>query len=178
MLLLERNQYILGQTVRVRAHLYNPQMEQLDVEKVVVEVFDPNGKPLIPARELHRDRNRPGQYVGDFRASLPGTYRLELAIPESQELLVDKIDVVLPNLESDNPQQNAKLLTDLARDTGGKYLRLEEAEAELPALLPNRSEEFLVDERLRTLWDRDWVLYLLVGLLSLEWLTRKLLKLA
>ena len=178
MLLLERNQYVLGQTVRVRAHLYNPQMEQLDVEKVVVEVYDPNGKPLIPAREMHRDRNRPGQYVGDFRASLPGTYRLELAIPESQELLVDKIDVVLPNLESDNPQQNAKLLTDLARDTGGKYLRLEEAEAELPALLPNRSEEFLVDERLRTLWDRDWVLYLLVGLLSLEWLTRKLLKLA
>ena len=38
--------------------------------------------------------------------------------------------------------------------------------------------EFLVDERLRTLWDRDWVMYLLVGLLSVEWLTRKLLKLA
>ena len=50
--------------------------------------------------------------------------------------------------------------------------------AALPKLLPNHGEEFLVDERLRTLWDRDWVLYALVGLLSVEWLTRKLLKLA
>jgi hypothetical protein len=28
------------------------------------------------------------------------------------------------------------------------------------------------------LWDRVWVLYVLVGLLCLEWITRKLLKLA
>jgi hypothetical protein len=48
----------------------------------------------------------------------------------------------------------------------------------LAKLLPNRGEEFLIDERLRTLWDRTWLLYLLVGLLSAEWLTRKLLKLA
>jgi hypothetical protein len=35
-----------------------------------------------------------------------------------------------------------------------------------------------VDEQLRALWDRQWVLYLLVGLLGVEWLTRKLLRLA
>ena len=116
--------------------------------------------------------------MGNFRAGIPGTYRIEVPIPESKNQLVSKIDVVLPNLESDNPRQNAKLLTDLVRDTGGRSLQLAEAEMELPTLLPNRGEEFLIDERLRPLWDRMWVLYLLVGLLSLEWLTRKLLKLA
>ena len=66
-----------------------------------------------------------------------------------------------------------------AEETGGTYLPLNDQVAiDLPRLLPNHGEEFLVDERLRTLWDRDWVLYLLVGLLSVEWLTRKLLKLA
>jgi hypothetical protein len=178
MLLLERNQYVLGQNVRVQAHLLNPQIEPLDIDSVIMEVFDPSGKPLIPAQELLRDKNRPGHYIGNFRAGIPGTYRIEVPIPESKDQLVSKIDVVLPNLESDNPRQNAKLLTDLVRDTGGRSLQLAEAEKELPALLPNRGEEFLIDERLRPLWDRMWVLYLLVGLLSLEWLTRKLLKLA
>ena len=67
----------------------------------------------------------------------------------------------------------------LATDSGGAYFPLDDQTAvELPKRLPNHGEEFLVDERLRTLWDRDWVLYVLVGLLSAEWLTRKLLKLA
>jgi hypothetical protein len=85
--------------------------------------------------------------------------------------------VTTPKLEDENIRQNVRLLTELARDTGGQYLSLAQA-AELPSLLSNRGEQFYIPERLRTLWDRDWVMYLLVGLLSVEWLTRKILKLA
>jgi hypothetical protein len=70
------------------------------------------------------------------------------------------------------------LLSQLAELTGGAYLPIRDAESALPPLLPHRGELFKVDERLRTLWDRQWVLYVLVGLLSLEWLSRKLLKLS
>ena len=178
MLLLERNQYILGQTVRVRAHLLDPQFKPMSADAVTLEIFDPSGKPMVPPARMVRDQHRPGQYIGDFRASMPGTYRMELAIPESNDELSSKIDVVVPNLETDNSRLNVQLLGSLAQDTGGTYLRLEAAEKEIPQRLPNQGEEFLVDERLRTLWDRDWFMYLLVGLLSLEWLTRKLLKLA
>jgi len=178
-LLLERNQYILGQTVRVRAHLLNAQLEPLADEEVPFDVFDPSGRPVTALGRMQRDKERPGQFTGDFRAGLPGTYRVVVRPDqEGKEQLVAKIDVVLPNLESDDPRQNARLLTDLARDTGGQYLRLDDAAAKIPGLLPNSGEEFLLEERLRTLWDREWLMYLLVGLLSLEWLTRKLLKLA
>lgn len=177
-MLLERNQYVLGQTVRVRAQLLDPAFEVLTDESVAMEVFDPNGRPVVPAPKLLRDKNRPGQYVGDFRAGVPGTWRIELAIPESQDKLVEKIDVILPNLETDNPRQNAQLLRNITLDTGGTYLPIDEAAREIPSRLPNRGEEFIVDERLRTLWDRQWVMFGLVGLLSIEWLTRKLLKLA
>jgi hypothetical protein len=218
MLLLERTQYVLGQTVRLRASLLTPQLAPYQAESVRAEVFEPSGKPMIPPRLLLPDKNRPGQFAGDFRANLPGTYRIDVTIPETREVLSGKVDVVLPNLESDDPRQNVKLMTDLARDTGGRYIPLSELsamfkestslvqsrqqasqkgdateadrltkqldevnqklDAQLAELLPNRGEEFVVDERLRTLWDRTWVLYLLVGLLSAEWLTRKLLKLA
>ena len=182
LLLLERNQYALGQTIRVRANLLDPQLAPLEVDSVELDVLDPHGVPLASPRALKRDRERDkgGQYWADFRAAVPGTYRI-LVRPEPQDEkqnLTAKIDVVLPNLESDNPRQNAKLLTDLARETGGKYLPLEKAVDELPALLPDRSERFAVDEQLRALWDREWVLFLLVGLLGVEWVTRKLLRLA
>lgn len=180
LLLLERNQYALGQTIRVRANLLDPQLQPLDVASVELNVFDPRGLPLSVPRTLNRDRDRPGQYWADFRASLPGTYRIVVRpqLDDEKQNLTAKIDVVLPNLEFDSPRQNAKLLADLARETGGKYLTLENAATELPALLPDRSERFAVDEQLRALWDRQWVLYLLVGLLGVEWLTRKLLRLA
>ncbi len=178
-LLLERNQYLLGQTVRVRAHLLTPQMEPLTDEEVGFDVFDPSGRPLSSAVKMQRDKERPGQYAGDFRAGMPGTYRVVVRPDQDgKEQLTAKIDVVLPNLESDDPRQNVRLLTDLSRDTGGQYVTLDEAVAKIPALLPNAGEEFLLEERLRTLWDREWLMFLLVGLLSLEWLTRKLLKLA
>ena len=179
MLLLERNQYLLGQTAHVRALLSDAQFQPLTAESVNCDIYDPSGRPLIPPMKLMPDRQRPGQFVGDFRLSLPGTYRLELTIPDSTDKLTEKLDVSLPNLETANARQNVQLLRAMADETGGAYLPLDEnTAAALPKLLPNHGEEFLVDERLRTLWDRDWVLYVLVGLLSAEWLTRKLLKLA
>ena len=179
MLLPERNQYLLGQTAHIRALLSDPQFQPLAVESVSLDIVDPAGKPFLPPLRLMADKQRPGQYVSDFRLSLPGTYRLELSIPESTDKLTEKLDVSLPNLETSNARQNVQLLRSMAEETGGTYLPLsDEAAIELPRLLPNHGEEFLVVVRLRSLWDRDCVLYLLVGLLSVEWLTRKLLKLA
>lgn len=177
-IILERNQYVLGQTVRIRTQLVDPQFNPLTAESIEVEVYDPQGRPKIPPLKMLRDKTREGQYVGNFRVSTAGTWKVDVPVPQSRELLTEKIDVVLPNLETDNARQNAQLLRLIAEDTGGAYFTLDEAAVEVPARLPNMGEEFQIDQQLKTLWDRDWVMYLLVGLLSVEWLTRKLLKLA
>ena len=162
----------------MRARVLDAKYEPLDIPTLPLEVYDPTGKPLTPPRQLRLDPSSPGTYVGDFRVSLPGTYKIELTLPDSRERVSDEIIVDLPKLEDENIRQNVRLLTDLVRDTGGKYLTIDTAEAEIPGLLPDRGEQFYIPERLRTLWDRDWIMYLLVGVLSVEWLTRKLLKLA
>lgn len=177
-IILERNQYVLGQTVRVRAQLVDPQFNPLTAESIEVEVYDPQGRPKIPPLKMIRDKTREGQYVGNFRVSTAGTWKVEVPVPQSREMLTEKIDVVLPNLETDNARQNAQLLRLIAEDTGGAYFSLDEAAVELPSRLPNMGEEFQIDQQLKTLWDRALYLYILVGLLSVEWLTRKLLKLA
>ena len=178
LLMPDSHKLLIGQTLRIRARVLDAKFEPLEAETVSLDVYDPNGKPLNPPRQLRRDPSSAGVFVGDIRVSLPGTYKLELTLPDSRERVTDEIVVALPKLEDENIRQNFRLLTDLVRDTGGKYLTVSEAAAELPGLLPDRGEQFYVAERLRTLWDREWVMYLLVAILSAEWLTRKLLKLA
>ena len=177
-LILERDEYLLGQTVSVRVRLLNPEFKPLIQESVPMEVIDPRGRPLVPNLLLMHDRNRPGEYVASFRASLPGKYRFQLAVPNSKGQIVDgSLSVLLPRLEDESLSQNVKGLKELSRDTGGTYLAIGEAE-KIPALLPDLGEEFLVDERLKTLWDQQWVFFLLAGFLATEWLTRKLFKLS
>ncbi|MDA1213998.1 MAG: hypothetical protein O2955_15895, partial [Planctomycetota bacterium] len=177
-LLVERHDYVLGQTVTVRARVLDPQFQPLKQESVTLEVYDPTGKPMVPPRVLAAEINRPGEYSGSFRVGLPGRYRLELDIPDTQQTATAEVVAMLPRLEDENLEQDVKTLKDLAQDTGGRYLPLSDAATAIPALLPDSGEEYLVDERLKTLWDRNWVLMILVGVLILEWLSRKLLKLA
>lgn len=178
-LLLERTQYPLGATVQVRARLLDPQFKDHVADKATVEIYEPSGKALTPPLTLLADRTRPGQFAGAFIASHAGTYKLELPIPDSRDVLKGSLSVRLPNLEFDHPEQNEQLLRAMARrELEGVYLRLDEAAARLPTLLPDRTTQKVHHDFPRPLWDRAWVMYVLVGLLSVEWLTRKLLKLA
>ncbi len=177
-LFLERQQYFLGQTVRVRAQLLDAQYQGLQQPTVPMDVYGPDGRPILPPPVLRFEKTRPGQYTGDFRAGRAGTYRIQVRIPDTDEVIEQTVDVLLPNLEAEQPRQNVQLLRMLAAETGGVYATPQEASVLIPPRLPNLGQMFTIEERLRTLWDRSWVLGLLVGLLSVEWLTRKLLKLA
>ncbi len=177
-LLLERNEYILGETVRVRARLMDAKLQPLLVESVPMEVIDPDGRPLTPPPVMMPDPTRAGEYVADFRAGHSGTYRIEMSVPGTREMLEGKLQVTLPQLESISPEQQTRVLSGITRDTGGKYLEISQAKTELVGLLPNRGETIVINEIITFLWDRQWLMYLLIGLMSLEWLSRKLLKLA
>jgi hypothetical protein len=177
-LLPESRKLLLGQTSRWRARLLDGQFQPLTIDAVPLEVFDPTGKPMVPRPRLVRDQSRPGEYVGSFRAGVPGTYRVALEVPDSRDRLEEMLAVSVPRLEDQDVRQNAAVLQELVRDTGGSYVPINEAAEKIPAMLPSREEPVTVDERLRSLWDRWWVLWLLVGLLSAEWLSRKLLKLS
>lgn len=176
-LLLENEKYTLGASVHVRARVLDQQFLPLVGERLTLEVFDPAGRK-IPEVDLAADKNHPGLFAGEFVVNQQGPWRLELPIPDSNEKLKGEVSVSIPNLESQHPEQNVELLKTLARDTGGEYLPLDEAAAKLPALLPDRTIEKLQYDFPRTLWDQRWVMWLLVALLGVEWLTRKLLKLA
>ncbi|MBT5019474.1 MAG: hypothetical protein HON04_12110, partial [Planctomicrobium sp.] len=120
----------------------------------------------------------PSEYVGDYRPLTAGGYRFEFEVPESTETIKQAIDVQFPRQESASLVQEIDQLQRLVEGTGGEYVSLETAAAKVPTLLPNKGESVTVDQKIDELWDRKYLMILMALLVSAEWLTRKLLKLA
>jgi hypothetical protein len=177
LVILEGREVELGQTVPVRVRAVNAQFQPLSSDTMRIEVIDPRGRPLVPSPVLDRDKSRATEYFGNFRVSIPGRYRIELNVPDTNDKATAEIDVLVPQREFAALTQDVVALKTLVDGTGGGYFTPSEV-TKLPALIPSAAEEFIIDQRIKELWDRPWMLWLLVGLLSLEWLLRKLLKLA
>jgi hypothetical protein len=186
MLLVDRDRYLLGSTVVVRAQLSDAQFEPLEVPSVTVQVIRPDStnQPL----QLVPDPARKGMYIGQFTALVEGTYRLELPLAEGEaELLSRRIQVRVPDVERENPERNDALLSELAKRTGGMYYVGADAvlgSRGLPPLV-NQLRDRTETTYLAGVTDRDfefdWMRSLLVvvaGALCLEWLIRRLSKLA
>jgi hypothetical protein len=177
--------YLLGSMAEVRAQLTNAQFEPLETPAVGLEVIRPDGTRQTV--ELRAETARPGTFAGHFTVGQEGTYRLELPIPDAgQQRLTRRIQVKVPDLELLNPQRNDALLSRIARATGGRYyVGLESAVGEsspaLAHLLKDRTKTVILTAAPNPASERKWLaglMYTLCGLLCLEWLIRRLLKLA
>ena len=185
-LLVERDRYLLGATVLVRAQLNNAQLEPLTADSVPLEVVLPDG--AIETHTLLPVPGSEGTFAGQLAVYQEGSYRLELTVPDSvDERIARRIQVRVPDLESEDPRRNDALLSALASQTGGQYfLGLEAALGDgagspLAAALPDRRKTLPVSGGIDEEWDRQWsvwMLGLICGLLCLEWLIRRLAKLA
>lgn len=178
LLLTDRTTASPGQPVTIQARLYDARMEPSQLETVPMSIVDSNGRPVAVPDRLRSDAQRSGRYSAVFRPLRPGSYRVSVPIPDTSDTLQTNIEVTLSNLESEHSEQNVDLLTRLVRDTGGRYLTLEESAEQLSRLLPDRSEQVVVDEQLMTLWDRSWLMYIMIGLLGLEWMLRRVVRLS
>ena len=127
---------------------------------------------------LAADPSEAGSYRGAFRFREPGTYALSLregGAPRGKVLVQGGFRVRMPLKELARPTPDAKLMAEIARATGGKSLGLEEAQDLLEALPAGGTRVIPVgrDPHPRELWDTPWLLFVLIGLLGLEWALRK-----
>ncbi|HEX3999579.1 MAG TPA: VWA domain-containing protein [Pirellulales bacterium] len=186
---VDRDSYLLGSVVDVEARLTDAQHNPLNKPKVVAEVTPQDGAPLM--LPLLQDPGRKGMFRGEFIAVQPGPVRIELPIPDSDEdPLSRQIMVKVPDLEKDNPQRNDALLSEIAARTKGRYYIGIPAAlgAPGPNSLPPLAAQ-LKDQTRTTVrsgdrdkpWERLWGTWLLCGIcgaLCLEWLIRRLSRLA
>jgi hypothetical protein len=186
MLLVDRDRYLLGNTVVVRAQLTTVQFEPLDRPSVTLKVIRPDS--TSEDLQLAADPSRKGMFVGQFTALAEGSYRLEMDVPDSDsEQLTRRIQVKVPDLERENPERNDALLKQIASQTGGQYYVGADAvlgERGVPPLasqLADRTEVTYLAGVTDRDFDENWtsgLLFVICGALCLEWTIRRLSKLA
>jgi len=187
-LLVDNERASLGDTISIRATVTDAQYQPLTVEALAASLVAPDGTRQALKLSRLAQSERPGTYAGQFTATREGDYEVQLAIPGVDgELLRRTVKIRLPARETEQPQRNDGLLSDLARQTRGEYYvglesaRGERSQGALPQQLPVKDQVTFVpgtpdpdfQRRLMT-----WLLGLIAGALSLEWLLRRWNRLA
>jgi hypothetical protein len=189
-LLVDKDRGLLGDQFTIRAMLKNQQLQPLSDAEVPAVLVTPEGKrEALRLRQL-KEGARPGMFGGDFTALLEGDYRVELRPPgsDTDELLTREVRVRVPALEIEKPERNDAVLRELADKTGGSYfVGMDDA---LDRASTGRSLVRSIEPQDQTSYlpgtpDRDfernlmgWLMGLICGVLSIEWLIRRLSKLA
>jgi hypothetical protein len=181
-LLAERDRYLLGNSVVVRAQVNDAQLEPLVAENVPLEVITPSGE--LQTIALAAVPGSPGTFGGQFNVYQEGAYRLDLPLDDGQQRLTRRIQVRVPDLEREHPERNDALLSELAETTGGEYyIGLERAlgrggQKPLVERLPDRRKTITLSAKPVSLWDNQWMMFCICGVLCFEWLIRRVVKLA
>jgi hypothetical protein len=187
-LLLERDRYTQGSTIVVRAQLSNVQLEPLTIPEVSLQVHRPDTTTLTI--KLLADKSRAGMYSGQFPALKDGGYLLALIVPDApQEPLTRRITVTAPQLEIEDPRRRDELAAEIAKRTSGEfYIGMESAlgVAGSPSVMAALAKRDQTRKTYQTgardpEWDRNWMmtlLFFIVGVLCLEWIIRRLSRLA
>jgi hypothetical protein len=193
-LLVDKEQAVVGETVVVRAVLRDAQFQPLVQPEAVAKLLEPGGRSSQLRLRPIPDPTQAGVYVGQFITKQTGTYEVQLPIGTlaDQTILTQQTVVRVPALEIQRPQRNDVLLNELAVRTGGKYwIGLDSLLADqrkdpqsvsplVSAIEPRDQTNYVpgapdveFQQRLMTL-----LMALIAGALSLEWLTRRLSRLA
>lgn len=188
LLLVEQERCLVGETIRLRAVLSDSQHQPLTQPKVTASLVSPDGKRHVVNFTPGHDSAREGMYTTQITAKLQGDYRIELPIPDSpEELLTREVQVRLPDREVERTQRNDITLKHLAQASNGAY------HVGMNAILPPGKKSPLVgtiaaQDQISYVpgaadrnFDRaltGWLLTFICGALSLEWLFRRLHRLA
>jgi hypothetical protein len=189
LLLVDKDRCYVGERVAVRATLSDEQHQPLLAKEVAATIVTPRGLRLPFTLRQLQDSDRAGIFTEQFTAAEEGDYRIELAPPGAQEqLLVREVRARIPDNELRDSRRNDPLLADLAKQTGGEYFVgtlaiAPRGEARSPLaerLEPQEQTSVLTGAPDKRFEERlmGWLIGLIGGVLCVEWLLRRLNKLA
>ena len=184
-LMVERDRYAVGANVLVRLVTADGDGAAA-LSTATCRAEGPDGVPVrVP---LSSDPGRPGVMQGGFIASREGGWRIDVDLGDgSGEMLSRRIQARLPDRELERPRLDRGLLERLGALTGGAAHFLADApwgaeeSAALAARIPDRSRREYETGAPDGTFKRRLNAFLLAagtGLLCLEWIIRRLVKLA
>ena len=188
-LLVDNNKAMVGDTIVVRAVLSNEQFEPLDVPEVPAKLLSPSGRIDDITLQPLKGEPRAGTYGGRFIVREPGSYELRLTLGDAldEQVLRQSVQVRLPTIELERPRRNDEELQQYASITNGDYLPLDtttsdtEVQTQLVAAIRPQPQVTILPGTPNSQFTerRNVVLMRLIAtMLTMEWVTRRLHRLA
>jgi hypothetical protein len=167
----DRTIYRDGEQTRLYAHVLDEDYEPVVQPSFEIVVNGVDGNALSERVSLQPDRTSPGLYEGYFTAPVSGRYRLEANENDKEVSNTTEFQMATVNEELADTNMRLAGLQRIAQLTGGTCLTVND----LPKLNTLISAKPVTTEVLteRPLWDNWLIAALLVGLLGLEWITRR-----
>lgn len=189
-LLVDKDRAAMGDQIAVRSILQDAQHQPLTLEQVPAMIVQPDSTRVALNLKKVKDEGREGIYVEQFTALQEGDYRVELQHPAAaDQILVREVRVKIPAKEMEFPERNDALLRDIALKTNGEYYvgvaaavgRDGNGRAGLANLIKPQDQVTILPGTPDRIFERQlmgWLLGIVCGVLCLEWLLRRLSKLA
>jgi hypothetical protein len=180
LLATDRNVYRVGDRVTARVQLLPGLDDPNFASTLRGDVEAPGMEPIQLEFEPARDRS--DVLEASFPAEKGGAYMLRVAPGASGEGEAAIRPATLPfrveppRQEIENARLNRELLEDLARTTSGEVFTLEKAK-DIPAAFRIHEVDRVLTYR-EELWDAPLLAFLFVGLITTEWVARKLNRMA
>ena len=173
----DREFYNVGDEVNITATVLNDQYEPDNNATLWMQLTDPQDQ--VSDTPMEWDISEDGVYRSSFIAGQEGVFTLLVDVASAAgEASLDSSEkraafVVTPSLrEYTDAARDAGLLQRIAEVSGGSYFNLQDVGNLVSSIqfTPNAySREEQID-----LWDRPWLLALLIALLCLDWAARRL----
>jgi hypothetical protein len=166
----DRQNYMSGDRVTVYARLYTGVGFDAVQESSVKAAFGlKSGTGPRPEVILRPIPDQPAMYRGEFVAPSAGSYGFWV---ESDPQTMLDFNVTEPKFEFGETAMNEPLLKELAATTGGQYFREEDLH-KLPELISAKTERVRSPMEVE-LWASPLYFLLMLGVVSAEWILRKL----
>ena len=187
--LVDSRRAMVGDTITVRAVLTDEQFEPLDVPQVPAKLLAPGGRideiRLVPLK----GEPRAGTYGGRFIVREAGSYEVRVTLGDAldEQVLRQTVQVGLPLVELERPRRNDAELEQFAAMTGGQFLPVGEdtttasVSARLLGMLRPQPQTTVLPGTPDQVFSqrRNVILmWLIATVLTMEWVTRRLQRLA
>ena len=164
-----------GEPIHIHLEMLDEELAPSTAAEATVFLRRPDAVP--ERRTLRVLPGEPGTYKGSFTFNRPASVSvlvLQNDNPQGEILAREDVLVEIPDREMSHSSQDRKMLTAIAeRSKGGRYVFLGNVDELVEEFKDRKPLEQEINRQTEPIWDRAWVLFLVLGLLSAEWLLRK-----
>lgn len=168
---VDRERYERGQTVKVSLTILSPTLLK-DRRQVKVDVVDEAGR-VVRQETLQRQESPDNLFSASFAATDAfGAYRVRLAkLSDAVEAQERSFQIIVPRVELEKPEVDREAMLRLAPPS--QVLTAAAARDKLPGLITGEAKTIAVPHTPEPRWNTWRALSIVMGLLTIEWVMRK-----